>query len=179
MIYGKKLNIVIVNYCLCENKWFKIYAEWGKSFAVLCFYLRHFAILTTRWTRKQVRGRGFKSQTISAPTWPVGSSPCYRSELSPRFSRYYSEDKVEFYDRLGVEMCEFTAIAVTSQNEFFAEKKKKEFLLQFVGKLRRRTGEMVGNLWATKRNLSAFFFFQFFIVLNPWENCVFRLVLNP
>ena len=23
MIYSKKLNIVIVNYCLCENKWFK------------------------------------------------------------------------------------------------------------------------------------------------------------
>ena len=23
MVYGKKLNIVIVDYCLCENKWFK------------------------------------------------------------------------------------------------------------------------------------------------------------
>ena len=23
MIYSKKLNIVIVNYCSCENKWFK------------------------------------------------------------------------------------------------------------------------------------------------------------
>ena len=23
MIYSKKLNIVIVNYCLCENEWFK------------------------------------------------------------------------------------------------------------------------------------------------------------
>ena len=23
MIYSQKLNIVIVNYCLCENEWFK------------------------------------------------------------------------------------------------------------------------------------------------------------
>ena len=24
MIYSMKLNIVILNYCLCENKWFKL-----------------------------------------------------------------------------------------------------------------------------------------------------------
>ena len=24
MIYGKKLSVVIVNYCLCENRWFKM-----------------------------------------------------------------------------------------------------------------------------------------------------------
>ena len=27
MIYSKKLNIVIVNCCLCENRWFKIAIE--------------------------------------------------------------------------------------------------------------------------------------------------------
>ena len=28
MIYSKKLSIVIVNYCLCENKWFKYGVNW-------------------------------------------------------------------------------------------------------------------------------------------------------
>ena len=29
MIYSKKLNIMIVIYCLCENKWFKLLWEYN------------------------------------------------------------------------------------------------------------------------------------------------------
>ena len=31
MIYSKKLNIVIVNYCLCENKWFNTLDREGRA----------------------------------------------------------------------------------------------------------------------------------------------------